>query len=485
MTEKTSSLFSYIQEYRAEYRELFLAAFKEGLSLVREANDSGKYIGTHFDFPKLNFGKNGLPQLSSTTGSCPVDYSGCFFSFSGKPLVNEDEIESFNELVQYVRSRELLLKRFSLAVEPPPEIEIDKIQVLSDVKNSIDRYIHKFNSFEFEAQSVEKVISPVLSYIFDEHLSINICVPILFIDFGIDEHELAPSIAIERISDGEHLARYKVSSYNTSAHESVIHAATHALVLKDWYVPNTERKWDFNILTDARAYPFDIIDRFFGAIRICSTSKTGYGQIYSVAKGWENHYKADLPCVQGVTVRAYPPDFEDYYWNIDHVPPVSSDELKQLTDIFKRLSEASENSISLSLKRLNRCLVRDDEEDAVLDATIALEALLSDDGKQEMTHKLAMRVGALAGFDTLFGRNAAEAFRDIKSIYKYRSAIVHGSKNLEKSRMVKIDDQTHEPAYNLSIDYVRLVLRVLLENERFRDPRQIDQELLLGTPFGA
>lgn len=289
MTEKTSSLFSYIQEYRAEYRELFLAAFKEGLSLVREANDSGKYIGTHFDFPKLNFGKNGLPQLSSTTGSCPVDYSGCFFSFSGKPLVNEDEIESFNELVQYVRSRELLLKRFSLAVEPPPEIEIDKIQVLSDVKNSIDRYIHKFNSFEFEAQSVEKVISPVLSYIFDEHLSINICVPILFIDFGIDEQELAPSIAIERISDGEHLARYKVSSYNTSAHESVIHAATHALVLKDWYVPNTERRWDFNILKDARAYPFDIIDRFFGAIRICSTSKTGYGQIYSVAKGWENH----------------------------------------------------------------------------------------------------------------------------------------------------------------------------------------------------
>ncbi len=485
MTEKSCSLFSYIQQYRAEYRELFLKAFKEGLSLVREAKDSGKYIGTHFDFPTLTYGSNGLPQLSSTTGSGPVDYSGCFSSFSGKPLVNEDEVESFNELVQYVRSRELLLKRFSLAVEPPLEIEIDKIQILSDVKNSIDRYIHRFNLFEFEAQSAEAVIDPVLSYIFDEQLSIDICVPILFLDFGINEHELAHGISIERISDEEHLARYKVSSYNTSAHKSVIHAATHALVLKDWYVPNTERMWDFNILSNVRAYPLDVIDRFFGAIRICSTSKTGYGQIYSVSKVWENHCKADLPCIQGVTVRAYPSDFEDYYWNIDHVPSVSSDQLDQLTEVFKRLSEAPENSISLSLKRLNRCLVRDDEEDAVLDATIALEALLSDDGKQEMTHKLAMRVGALAGFDSLFSRSAAEAFRDIKSIYGYRSAIVHGSKNLAKSRMVKIDDQTHEPAYNLSIDYVRLVLRVLLENERFRDPRVIDQELLLGTPFGA
>lgn len=485
MTEKSSGFFSSIQEYRAEYRELFLAAFKEGLSLVREAKDSGKYIGTHFDFPKLTFGKNGLPQLSSTTGSGPVDYSGCFSSFSGKPLVNEDEIDSFSELVQYVRSRERLLKRFSLAVEPPSEIEIDKIQILSAVKNSIDRYIHKFSSFEYEKQSVEDVISPVLSYIFDEQLSIDICVPILFLDFGIDEHELAAGIAIERIPDREHLARYKVGSYNTSAHKSVIHAATHALVLKDWYVPNTERMWDFNILTNVRAYPLDVIDRFFGAIRICSTSKTGYGQIYCVSKGWENHCKADLPCVQGVTVRAYPSDFEDYYWNIDHVPTISSDQLNQLTDVFERLSKASENSISLSLKRLNRCLVRDDEEDAVLDATIALEALLSDDGKQEMTHKLAMRVGALAGFDKLFGRNAAEAFRDIKSIYGYRSAIVHGSKNIEKSRMVKIDDQTHEPAYNLSIEYVRLVLRVLLANERFRDPKQIDQELLLGMPSGA
>lgn len=489
MTEQSSSYFASIQQYRPEYHELFLAAFKDGLRLISGAKDSGKYIGAHFDFPILTFGKNGLPQLSSMTGTGPVDYRECFTTFRGKPLVNEDEIESFNKLVQYVRSRDALLKRFSLAIEPQPieslKLEVDKIQILLAVKSSIDRYIHKFKTFEYQNQSAEEVIRPVLSYIFDVRLRIDICVPILFLDFGIDEHELTGGLAIVRISEEQHLARSKVNSYNTSAHKSVVHAATHALVLKDWYVTNTERMWDFNILSDARAYPRDFIDRFFGAIRICSASKTGYGQIYSVYKGWEHHPKADLPCIQGVTVRAYPSDFEDYHWNIDQVPVISGDQLDQITEVFEQLSKASENSIILSLKRLNRCLVRDNEEDAVLDATIALEALLSDDGKQEVTHKLAMRVGALAGFDVSFGRNAAEAFRDIKSIYGYRSAIIHGSKNIEKSRMVKIDDQTHKPAYNLSIDYVRLVLRVLLADERFRDPRQIDQELLLGVPTGA
>ncbi|WP_275270517.1 HEPN domain-containing protein [Limnobacter sp. P1] len=489
MTDQGSSYFASIQQYRAEYRELFIAAFKDGLRLVGEAKDSGKYIGTHFDFPKLTFDKNGLPQLSSTTGSGPVDYSGCFTSFGGKALINEDEIDSFSNLVQYVRSRETLLKRFSLAVEPPPmgkiKLEVDKIQVLAAVKDALDRYIHKFNIFEYQDQYAEEVVAPVLSYIFDERLSIDICVPILFLDFDVDEHELAGGLAIIRIPEEQHLARYKVNSHNTSAHKSVILAATHALVFKDWYVPNSERMWDFNILGDARAYPRDFIERFFGAIRICSASKTGYSQMYSVYKGWENYPKADLPCVQGVTVRAYPSEFEDYHWNIDKVPLISSDQLDQITKVFEQLSNATENSIILSLKRLNRCLVRDDEEDAVLDATIALEALLSDDGKQEMTHKLAMRVGALAGLDASFGRNAAEAFRDIKSIYGYRSAIVHGSRNLEKSRMVKIDDKTRKPAHNLSIDYVRLVLKVLLANQRFRDPRQIDQELLLGVPTGA
>lgn len=126
-------------------------------------------------------------------------------------------------------------------------------------------------------------------------------------------------------------------------------------------------------------------------------------------------------------------------------------------------------------------MVRDNEEDSVLDATIALEALLSDDGSQEMTHKLAMRVGELSKLECNFSKSPHQAFKDIKSIYSYRSAIVHGSKNLEKKRVIKIDESNNISVNLLSIEYLRLVLKVLLQHKKYRDPIEIDSALLLGS----
>ena len=151
-----------------------------------------------------------------------------------------------------------------------------------------------------------------------------------------------------------------------------------------------------------------------------------------------------------------------------------------ISKIFGLLSDSEENSIDLSVKRLNQCLVRDSEEDSVLDATIALEALLSDDGNQEMTHKLAMRVGALVNLDSSFNKTPQQAFKDIKSIYAYRSAIVHGSKKLDKKRVIKLEDNNETTTHSLAVDYLRFVLKVLLENPKYRDPKLVDSELLLG-----
>jgi hypothetical protein len=111
--------------------------------------------------------------------------------------------------------------------------------------------------------------------------------------------------------------------------------------------------------------------------------------------------------------------------------------------------------------------------------------LLSDNGNQEMTHKLAMRMGALSRLDETLDRTPEQAFRDVKGIYGYRSAIVHGSKNLDKKRIIKIDENKNTTAHLLAIDYVKMVLRVLLENEKYRDPKQIDSQLLLGSHENA
>jgi hypothetical protein len=394
------------------------------------------------------------------------------------------ERHGFNDLVEFVRKNEVLSKRFSINFNPSAaadlKIEFDRINIIAAAKDCIERYIHQFNTFLYDAEFAAAAVAPTVSYIFDQQLNIDISIPILFIKFESDEYQLADGVYIKRISDMQHKSRHQVKSYNTSVHESVMASATHALTLTGWFVPNVERMWDFDVLTKARAYPIELINHFFGALRITSPVDTGYAQVYAVAKGWGAHCTANLPYVQGVTVRSYPAYFEDYYWNTEEVPVISKRALSDVKRVFNEIISAKENSIGLAVKRLNRCLVRDDEEDSVLDATIALEALLSDDGNQEMTHKLAMRVGALVKFEKDTQKNPAQVFREIKSIYGYRSAIVHGSKDVSKKRIIKIEDGKNTDAHRLAIDYLKIVLRILLEHERFRNPKAIDEELLLG-----
>lgn len=479
------SLFRSIEKLMPDYTQLLIKALKDGLSAVEMAKESGGYIGTYYNFPVLSYRKNGLPNLSSSIGEGPIDYRKCFSSFGRKPNIDEKEIASFGDLVQFVRAHPKLHKRFLVETNPGSEgaikIELDEILITSGIKDSIERYIHKFNTFEYEEKKGIEAITPTLGYVFNEKLDIDIYVPILFLDFPFDEYEIADDVYLERINEKHHLARSTVESYNSSAHKTVKASATHALVLKGWYVPNNEHMWYFNILSKPRAYPLQIIDKFFGALRVVSDVKTGYAQIYSVAKGWAADCKVDLPYVQGATVRSYPGWFEDYYWNLDVLPSVSEEIISQVRVFYNNIISAKENSIHLSLKRLNQCLVRDNEEDSVLDATIALEALLSDNGNQEMTHKLAMRVGALTKIEKSFGKSPQQAFRDIKNIYDYRSAIVHGSKSLNKKRIIRIDEENTVSAHVLAVDYLKMVLKVLLKNPMYREPKMIDNDLLLNN----
>lgn len=484
MNKEEEDAFDSINDLVGEYAAILLNALQEGLSAIKEACGSGGYIGSYYDFPTLSFRKNGLPDFSSSIGNGPIDYRNCFHSYGGMPKVDEKNLSSFSKLVSFVRANPKLHERFTVerapAVGSGIELSIDEINITSGIKDCISRYIHNHKTLDFQKENGISAIAPTLAYIFNKNLDIEICIPVLFLMFPFDEYKIADGVYVERISDRLHLARYGVESFNTSAHKLVKSSATHALVLKGWHVPNSRRMWDFNILSQPRAYPLEKIDNFFGALRIATQVHTGYAQVFSVAKGWSAHVKADLPCVEGATLRSYPSFFEDYHWNTEVIPSVSLEQMNLVAALYNDISSAKENSIHLSIKRLNQCLVRDSEEDAVLDATIALEALLSDDGNQEMTHKLSMRIGALSRLDKSAVKTPYQAFSDVKKIYAYRSAIVHGNKNLESKRVIKVDEDNVVNTHVLAVTYLRMMLKVLLGNPEFRDPKKVDEKLLLG-----
>lgn len=480
MKEK-NNVFDNIQVYRNQFTILLRLALYEGLKHVSEVLNSSKYIGNHYEWATISYNDNGLPSLSNSMFSGAKDYSSCF----GKDgMILESEIKSFHDFLMFVKGHSDIESRFT----PPGweestssiTMKMTDILVYSMITSLIDRYVHINGSAEFETSVADLVVTEVTNYVFLKKLPIDIVIPILFVNFQFEELNLSENIVIRRLTDEEQLSRSNIKSYNTSIHDRVMHSATHALVLNNWEVNNSEHILRFDILDNSRAYPRDLIDKFFASLRIVNGFNTGYAQIFSLARQWQSHAKANLPYTTGVSVRAYPAVLEDYYWNIEELPKLTENEASNVGSVFNKLCEVTENSIELSVKRLNQCLVRDNEEDSVLDATIALEALLAGDGNQGITHKLAMRVAGLAKISDNFSTTPNQAFKDIKSIYDYRSAIVHGSKKIDKKRVVKIDETKSITTHSLAVDYLRIVIKTLLELPKYRKVELIDSQLLLG-----
>ncbi|HBY87710.1 MAG TPA: hypothetical protein DEO86_17785 [Colwellia sp.] len=482
--EKSIGVFEKIQEYKSEFCLLLILAMKDVVSEISKAVEANEYVGTYYEWPSISYRKNGMPDMSTSSFNGPKDYSSLFHTLGRPSSINESEIKSFLTFVDFVSSKPLLEGRFIKSqwkkIDDGMMPRVIKHTIFHIITQAATRYIETHDTFVFDSEKAKVIVENIQNYVFSSSLSIDIVIPVLFIKFEFEHYEINDGMEIRRLTDAEQLARYKATSFNVSVHNTVLASATHALVLKDWYVENTECSFDFNILSNIRAYPVDIINKYFGSIRLCTDIETGYAQVFSIGKGWGRHQKAYLPNVEGISTRSYPPILEDYYWNSESIPSISLSKAKEIGSVFINLTNANENSIDLAMKRLNLCMVRDDEEDSVIDATIALEALLSDDSKQEMTHKLAMRAGALSKISLDFEKTPQQVFNDIKSIYSYRSAIVHGSKNLTKKRLIAIDEKNSVTTHSLAVHYLKMLLKIIIDNPKYRDPKTIDNELLLG-----
>jgi hypothetical protein len=138
------------------------------------------------------------------------------------------------------------------------------------------------------------------------------------------------------------------------------------------------------------------------------------------------------------------------------------------------------SSVSVATNRINSCYLRGSDEDSIIDATIAMEALFGDSGDQEMTHKLALRMAALSKLDPTSEKSAIDIFNDTKQIYKFRSKVVHGrrGKEIESSRFIN-QNSTKIYTIEVALSNLRQAIRILAENPQFLDPHLIDKNLLL------
>jgi Apea-like HEPN len=202
----------------------------------------------------------------------------------------------------------------------------------------------------------------------------------------------------------------------------------------------------------------------------------GYGQIYMRPVGWVDKYNTDFEgVIEGAIVRRYPPSLDDGGW-LQPAPVITKSEIALAAKTYRML-DTSGSGLKLAGRRFGSAALREEDDDTVVDLSIALEAALGDKQRSEMTHKLAMRAAAIAG---LAGRDGRAVFVQVKRLYDWRSSIVHGDSQ-ERARQKFLDASGGQDPVVEAYSLVRLVLTKLVEEPDLRSAATIDERLMAGV----
>jgi hypothetical protein len=309
---------------------------------------------------------------------------------------------------------------------------------------------------------------------FAEQLSGDVVVPIALTALNATEPlELAPDVWIEPLDKKMQMARAVDWQGGGRVSPYVIAAATHAVVIRDVTLDNRDPFLRWRNAED----DIDVtrVNLALQCLHIARGREAGYAQILVRPKDWADSWVHDLPAVARIgEYHRYPHRFDQAAWTQEKIL-VQKNVVGQLPQMFKALEGAEEN-VRVAARRALNTVLRSDDEDVTLDATIGLECLLGGGDKTEITHRIAQRAAAaLVTEDWTPGL----IYTYVKKIYSHRSAIVHGVKDKDRVRTASI--QVGETKYSTS-SVARWILRALLSNLLLADqawtPRELDERIL-------
>jgi hypothetical protein len=390
-----------------------------------------------------------------------------------------DDVTHLQRLLEYAKTHERLSDYYALELQREDD-RLFRIQVADFVFEVLNRLIHLYGD-EFSDEQLRATYGEYERGVLPDRLPISIVVPIALTPFELEGRvALDDRVSIERMSDGWQLARApRGPQYGEGAGASpvVVGAATHALVLDYWWLPNRKSLLGGGLETHRLAfYPLEEIERFFQALRIVTGLETGFAQISIRPNAWAHRWEGTLPAtLSGALGRRYPAWFDDWGWLRNPPAPISNDQVDAVGRAYTALEHAG-RQVGVAARRLSAATLREVEEDAIIDLCIGLEAALGDESHAEITHKLALRTAAVVARSA--GANPQLVFRQVKDIYRFRSAVVHG-KPTQKVRRVSVADGS-VLATAAATQLLRQVLAALLKHAEWRDPNRVDDLVLSG-----
>jgi hypothetical protein len=480
-----------ITSEQAEVARLFEAALVEVVAAIGHELDRGKVPSGRNNEPTIRIGDNGMPAMSN----------GSSWEHSGPPqyadlLDQAANPEQPHHKVKYSKGRfpsvDALADFIVAHPECTPAYDCDpklregsfgylRMVVEFQLTHAANRFFQRHGHRPFDARLRQGLLRPFWRGLFSERVDIAHIVPIAMVKFDFDRVRLASDVMIIRMSDALQKARWRVKAYGAAGHDSVVSAATHAFVLKGWHWPNA----DWIAMSQNLAAPDPVLreqfELLFAALRLATGVETGFAQEVRLYRRW-THFDVDNgPEVNAAGARRYPEHFDNFGWVRTDLPLLSRRMMPSVAEHLAAIRRTQHDRLELALRRLNSAMIRSDLADAILDATIALEILLSDGDGQAIGYKLRMRAAALVRLSPLAASGtAAKVSEAIKEIYAARSRIVHGGRRGKGTK----DEQraADETARTDAIGALRTIIGLLLEHPRFLDPAVIDKELLLGEP---
>lgn len=465
---KDSKLFELLKDFVFKVYPLIQPAINE------------RYIKPKYDkYPSLSFNENGMPSLSEYSPNSPYKITEIFRKWGISSEINLDEIIEYNKCCEYLENHNEFRNSFF-----PENISTPKsAKSLFDfyIKEKPIEILERYFLLNLEKEESEKLLSNIYSefenYIYSENLHFDIGIPILFLKCSEDYFEIAENIIVRKISEENHKARFTVKSYSPAILDPIISSATHELVFRNYFIKK-QPSFGYTNLDYESAYPIDKFEKFFNAIKLVTNENSGFAQVLVYPHKWNDIFNMDLPKIKGISLKKYPNYFDNFYWNTKDLPQISKSDLENIGKIYLNLLKNENNKIRISDKRLRYSYLRDNEEDSILDIIIALETLLSDNDKGELTYKLSMRIAKLLYFHNE-KYDSIETFEIMKKIYDYRSAVVHGSSKVNSKKEIKIEkDKKSIKTISIANDYLREVLKILILNPKYLDPKEIDNLIL-------
>jgi len=463
---------------KKKFTRLFFFAFNRALRNIQSAITDKEYYGYHYEFPKIDTFNNGLPHFTHHIydSGAPKDYKYLLRNDSKYNIKSSTE---WKELYNFVKKEADLSKYFNIIESLGVNFDFIEIYLYSIVVNFTEYYIHTTNNHRAIKKTFLKLYSQLFNAIFAKTLSLSICFPIPLVKFDFDSRIIAENIIIKKIPNAIQLSRNDTNASNSN-HNLISGASTHYFVLKNWSIPNPYNLWNIHqVLSDLNSFekPIEYAKKFISSLRIETNLQTGLTQLLTIPDNWVADYDAHLKRIYRINLNEYNHDLEKDGWLINQ-DIVTKKTISRVINTFKNISSISNNSFILSLDRYNEYYTRKNERDKIIDLTTALESLLTNDSRSEITYRLSNRIAILFKKHNIKTYMAEDILDIVKKIYDYRGAIVHGECKLDKKRTIVLPTKESVQAVELAHHILKEVLQIFIKNKKVYKPSEIDKLLL-------